>query len=372
MGSRLKLGFIYTWDHSWIGGTYYVQNLINAVIEAEPDLAFTAFLTSKQDEADFQSTKYSLVDTQVIDDLSPVKKILNVIFRQMGWSAPFAARSKQVEVVYPGPGGSFFFDIKHKLYWIPDLQDLHFPEFFSPKEIDDRTNYRQEVIANAHPIVFSSHTARKDFQKSYPTAPNRQFVLHFAVTPPNLDGIHKEELLAKYDINTPYFICPNQFWKHKNHMVLMEAFELLNRGGNGCQLILTGHDEDRRDPKYSQMLKTKIDSIDGASYLGFIDRTDQLGLIQHSIAVIQPSLFEGWGTVVEDAKSLGKHVILSDIPVHREQIDKHCSFFPPSDSTELSSLMAQLADKDLDYSRSDYHEGFRRFGQNFLSVCREL
>ena len=34
---------------------------------------------------------------------------------------------------------------------------------------------------------------------------------------------------------------------------------------------------------------------------------------------MQPSLCEGWGTVLEDAKVLDKAVLLSDIPVHREQ-----------------------------------------------------
>jgi len=34
---------------------------------------------------------------------------------------------------------------------------------------------------------------------------------------------------------------------------------------------------------------------------------------------VQPSLFEGWSTVVEDARALGKPIVLSDIPVHLEQ-----------------------------------------------------
>ena len=41
------------------------------------------------------------------------------------------------------------------------------------------------------------------------------------------------------------------------------------------------------------------------SILGFISRQDQLSLMRDAIAVIQPSLFEGWSTVVEDCKAIG-------------------------------------------------------------------
>ena len=51
----------------------------------------------------------------------------------------------------------------------------------------------------------------------------------------------------------------------------------------------------------------------------FISREDQLGLMRDSLAVVQPSLFEGWGTVVEDAKTLGVQVLCSDIEIHHEE-----------------------------------------------------
>ena len=36
---------------------------------------------------------------------------------------------------------------------------------------------------------------------------------------------------------------------------------------------------------------------------------DQLRLMKESLGVIQPSLFEGWSTVIEDAKALNKKSI---------------------------------------------------------------
>ena len=48
---------------------------------------------------------------------------------------------------------------------------------------------------------------------------------------------------------------------------------------------------------------------------------------RHSISLINPSQFEGRHSSVEQARSLGKQTILSDINIHREQAPPRSSFF---------------------------------------------
>ncbi|MEO8352985.1 MAG: glycosyltransferase, partial [Chthoniobacteraceae bacterium] len=60
-----------------------------------------------------------------------------------------------------------------------------------------------------------------------------------------------------------------------------------------------------------------------------------------AIAIIQPSLFEGWSTVVEDARALGRPCLLSDLGVHREQNPPGAHFFPPHSAEALADLMAE-------------------------------
>ncbi len=48
------------------------------------------------------------------------------------------------------------------------------------------------------------------------------------------------------------------------------------------------------------------------------------------MAVVQPSHFEGWSTLVEDAKTLGKPLFVSNLPVHREQLGEgHPHYLDP-------------------------------------------
>jgi glycosyltransferase involved in cell wall biosynthesis len=56
--------------------------------------------------------------------------------------------------------------------------------------------------------------------------------------------------------------------------------------------------------------------------------------------MINPSRFEGWSSTVEEAKGMGKRVILSNIPVHREQNPPGAVFFEPDDSSALAAAMA--------------------------------
>jgi glycosyltransferase involved in cell wall biosynthesis len=56
--------------------------------------------------------------------------------------------------------------------------------------------------------------------------------------------------------------------------------------------------------------------------------------------IIQPSRFEGWSTVVQDAKALGRPLICSDIPVHREQAPGALGWFPCDAPDVLADLIA--------------------------------
>lgn len=105
-------------------------------------------------------------------------------------------------------------------------------------------------------------------------------------------------------------------------------------------------------------------------FLGFIDRKDQLVLMKNAQAVIQPSLFEGWNTVVEDAKALNQTLIVSNITVHKEQLENNAYYFAPDDYNELALKMVEVINNPnhkLSYDL-DYSENIKKFAQNLKFV----
>jgi len=73
--------------------------------------------------------------------------------------------------------------------------------------------------------------------------------------------------------------------------------------------------------------------------LGLIEYSDVFTLMRYSIAVINPSLFEGWSSTVEEAKSIGKGMVLSNINVHREQNPPASEYFDPDNAGELAGIL---------------------------------
>ena len=91
--------------------------------------------------------------------------------------------------------------------------------------------------------------------------------------------------------------------------------------------------EDYRFPEHINNLQREIDELgiaDQVHFLGHIPKADQIAIMKGSLAVLQPTLFEGGpgGGSVYDAVSLGVPALLSDIPVNREiENEKNLLYF---------------------------------------------
>jgi glycosyltransferase involved in cell wall biosynthesis len=96
---------------------------------------------------------------------------------------------------------------------------------------------------------------------------------------------------------------------------------------------------------------------DRVKILGLIPKRDQIELLKHCCALIQPTLFEGGpgGGAVYDAFSLGVPALVSDIPVNRElPADESVRFFPAGDAAALAARMTeQLAKSPPQFERAE-------------------
>ena len=89
-------------------------------------------------------------------------------------------------------------------------------------------------------------------------------------------------------------------------------------------------------------------------------------------AVIQPSLFEGWSTVVEDAKAMNQNMIASNLDVHNEQLLDTASFFDPKNENELEEKMIYHWEKNLAKPDYKYSDRVKEFGENFVKIVQKV
>jgi glycosyltransferase involved in cell wall biosynthesis len=352
MVTRRKIGLLYQYDENWIGGTYYIQNLIFACNRLE-EAAKPYLIIICSDRIAYEKlqklTGYPFMQRRALTDkVSILNRILNKLsrtfFNKNICKVVRYNKFADIDLLFPGIDHPAFIHVLHKLYWIPDLQEHFYPNFFTANEREMRIQQQKKMVEENACILFSSKEALSQFNHIYPANTNKKFVMPFAVNFQHLHKVSFEELSNQYKIKKPYFICSNQFWQHKNHRVIFEAIQLLKKKGVLVNLVLTGNENDYRDKMYFQKLKNSVGLLNienETNFLGFIHRADQIALLQHAQAVIQPSLFEGWSTVVEDAKALNIWVICSAIAVHKEQLEDYpnCSFFPAQDAYQLSIQM---------------------------------
>lgn len=228
--------------------------------------------------------------------------------------------------------------------WIPDFQHLHLPQMFTDSDLARRNLLYSRIAAECDAVILSSHDACADFQNFSPAYADKARVLRFVAQPENRFSVDmsREYIEKKYGFSGKFFYLPNQFWRHKNHRVVFEAIQKLKARNEQILLLCSGHMDDFRNRQHIEELVAFVKSNgleESIRFLGLIDFDDLSWLMRNCIAVINPSLFEGWSTTVEESKSIGKGMILSDLRVHREQNPPGSIFFDPNDSNMLVEIL---------------------------------
>ena len=249
------------------------------------------------------------------------------------------------------------------LAWIPDFQHLRLPQNFSARELRQRDRQYAELCRFASRVLVSSEKVRKDLADFCPEAAPKCRVLPFVANVPEPGTLQSRDALErKYSFSGRYFFLPNQFWVHKNHRVVVDALSILERQRITVTVLASGSPVDDRNPEHFGRLTSHAGALGVAErfkVLGLVPYADLMALMWHSVAVINPSRFEGWSTTVEEAKSLGIPVIVSDIAVHREQKPAGGAYFPPDDAEAAAELMRREWEADRSEARRQLGEDAR-------------
>lgn len=351
----------------WIGGIYYRKNITHMLLtnKSISDKYQIVVLTNQK----YQNVFETFISDIIVESCSDKTDVISAMFQALKCCIKY-----KVKYVFPLKPFKFLklFGIT-PVSWIADFQHCHYPEFFEENELKER-NYNFTKIAKAkNPLVLSSYDALKDFRTYFSEDRENVYVVHFSsYIEDELKRIGKQEekkALDKFGLSGQnYAITCNQFWQHKNHKVILDAIKILEEKypHDTLKFVFTGEPKDRRNPKYIEEIEELLrdEKIkEKVSVLGFIDRMEQLCLMKHAQFIIQPSLFEGWGTVVEDGKILGKPMILSNILVHVEQKNDDCILFESKNSDSLVEailLMEKQVIENKEIKKNDMTEQYAK------------
>ncbi len=131
-----------------------------------------------------------------------------------------------------------------------------------------------------------------------------------------------------------FFLYVGNAYPHKNLERLLEAWKKLQAPSSNNKLILVGGED-----YFYKQLKEKVKQMglaDSVVFYGPASRGELNNLYKNTVALVFPSLMEGFGLPGLEAMANGCPVICSDIPVFREIYGEAALYFDPSDIIDMS------------------------------------
>ena len=386
----IRVGFWYDYGLAYAGGLNYFRNLLYAVRQAQPrDLEIVLFM-GRDIPAHLREEFGRLASVEPLDLLTRGTAewaLHRSLYRSVRWNVMVerVLRRHRIDVVsHPSMVGRLGPGFK-LISWIPDFQYLHLPHLFPGLDAARRSREIRAIHRHSDAVVLSSRHALGDFAAVVGEArPERTHVLPFVSQPSGhgaADAHDHEALLARHGLPARYFLLPNQFWAHKNHRVAFEAVARLKRAGLDVTLACTGWIKDPHQPAVPSLAVIEQEGLQRhVRLLGSIDYRDVIGLMRGAVAVLNPSLFEGWSSSVEEARSMGKAVIVSDIAVHREQAHPQARYFDPHDPAALAEVMktawlewpSAIAPEQAAAAHEVLKRRTREFGERYVEIVREV
>jgi len=342
----------YNVSPKWLGGVLYISNIIKMLNWLEDkDKPHLKLVYRKDLKEVVDEIRYPYLEKIQVNFPDLTKGYLSSWTEGKNKFIDDFITDSSVDAVYPlqdHPVSYTKYPNIQLVAWYPDLQHMHHPEFFSKRKLLERYFKIKLLLANTNHLVVSSKSVLKDFHKFYNLKNISTYVFNFASVIDNQDFSSWDYLRETKALPREYFMVSNQFLQHKNHKIVLEALIVLKNRGLRPTIAFAGNIIGKLSSKCVKDLRSfinKHDLKDQVIFVNNLSRHEYLTLIKYCKAVIQPSIFEGWSTVIEDAISLQTPVIASDIAVNREQLQEWAPFFDPNDATQLANYIENLPER---------------------------
>ncbi len=231
----------------------------------------------------------------------------------------------------PIPEAPLFANCRY-IITVHDLIALRFPRRFDPLAVYHRY-YIPQVLRQAEHIICDSESTAND-------------IINFCKIPSSLIS----RIFPGYDASffkfldlptSNYFLYMGRHNPHKNVQRVVAAFAALPNNSE-YELWITGSE----DKRYTPLLKAQVRELglcDRVKFLDYLPAADLPKVINRAIALVFPSLWEGFGLPVLEAMACGTPVITSNLSSMPEVAGDAASLVNPYSVQEIASAMHELA-----------------------------
>jgi len=244
-----------------------------------------------------------------------------------------------------------------------DVQELHFPEFFSEQERKNRAINYPDYMKRADAIVVSYNHVKEDLVNFFQINPLKIHTLLIGINDLWINEYFDNNLEFEYKFDfSKYLFYPANAWKHKNHIRLLEALKTLKDKNKIVNFIFTGDFSSDN----GEFLINKIQEFglqDQIILKGLVNQDELYSIYTNAIGVVVPTLYEAGSYPLYEAICIEKPVICSNVTSLPETIGNDKFVFNPLDVNDIADKIEKI------YFKEEYRNDSRL---NAIKMKREL
>ncbi len=319
------------------GNETYIRNLIVALADLDQENQYTLYFSVAQAAAAWRN-RYANFSVRLLPPPTPLVRVPLALALEL--------RRRPVDVLHVQYTAPPFCPVP-VVTTIHDLAFEHLPETFTRRGKAQLRLTVRRTARQAAQILTVSEFSRQDIIKTYRLPPERITVTHNGCeaqfTPQPSSDREAEMIKQKFGIARDYLLAVGSVQPRKNLLRLLRAYVLLREQQPSfqLQLVIVG----RQLWLYKEVLreiKQQNFAMD-VIVTGYASDEDLPALYRSAVALVYPSLFEGFGLLPLEAMACGTPVITSNCSSLPEVVGKAALLVNPYETADITQTIWKLA-----------------------------
>ncbi|MEI6287096.1 MAG: glycosyltransferase family 1 protein [Bacillota bacterium] len=241
--------------------------------------------------------------------------------------------------------------------------ETSFPEVGNNQEYNFREFLYSNICHKAKAVLVDSELGKKQLLESYPFVDKKRvFILPFVPRSSIYNDVNCEQIKLKFNLPDKFVFYPAQFWRHKNHISLVKAVDLVYRENPDIVLVLVGY-------RNEALLEVErfITEKQLTAHIKIIDYVsdDELTVFYKlARAMIMPSYFGPTNIPPLEAMALGCPVAVANNYAMVAQIGNAGLSFSPENINEIAGCIEKLWNND-ELCRCLSKNGLKQIADNY-------
>jgi glycosyltransferase involved in cell wall biosynthesis len=326
-----------------VGGTeIYLRSLVDGLSRLDKRNKYFIFVNNES--------------SGIFDHLRPEAEIVSCPIRASNravrvlWEQlilPFQVRMRKVDVLLSAGMTAPFFCSATSVLVIHDLQHINQPWNFSIFYLPFLKVIIYLSARSSDAIIAISKKVKSDVEKHYNIASERVSVVYNGIDRDRFFPRNRDEVRAfkkKYGLPERFILYPAASLPHKNHIRLLESFRTVKEEQGGLKLLLIGA-RDYGNREIEEKIK-ELGLSDDVIFRGWLSYEDIPAIYCASLALVFPSLHEGFGLPVIEAMASGVPVVCSRIEPLTEVADRAAFFVDPLSPVDIAQGILSVVKDD--------------------------